>query len=311
MWLWRVRFGISTLAGMAVPVALRGKLFRARDAIDAGLLRPDHLRTRAWRRVFRGVYADAALTMTHATRCSAAIALLLPDGAVIAGRSAAVMHGVSLGGLALPVEALTPGTTLRYRAGGLVVHRGTLAPVDRIPVKGLPVTSLERTCWDLAQWLDIVEAVVWIDRILTLGRTTTADLARYLDQRRQETVRGVRRFERAVSLVDARSESQQESRLRVRLTLAGLPPPEVQFTILDDSGRFVARVDLAWPELRIAVEYDGLWHVGSASQMHTDRRRLNALAGVGWIVLHVTSPRLQDDFDAVVIEIRTAMRRRR
>jgi very-short-patch-repair endonuclease len=311
MWVWWVRFGTSTLAGMTVPVALRGKLFRARDAIDAGLLRPGHLRTRAWRRVFQGVYADAALTVTHGTRCMAAMAFLLPDGAVIAGKSAAVMHGVPLGDRTLPVEALTPGTRLRYRTGGLVVHRGTLAPTDRISVNGIPVTSVERTCWDLAQWLDVVESVVWIDQILTLGRTTTADLTRYLDRRRQDTVRGVRRFERAASLVDARSESQQESRLRVRLTLAGLPPPEVQFTILDDSGRFVARVDLAWPELRLAIEYDGLWHVGSASQMHADRRRLNALAGLGWTVLHVTSARLRDDFDAVLVEIRTAMRRRR
>ena len=92
--------------------------------------------------------------------------------------------------------------------------------------------------------------------------------------------------------------------------MAGLPPPEVQFTIFDDNGRFVARVDLAWRELRIAVEYDGLWHVGSASQMHADRRRLNALVGLGWIVLHVTSARLRDDFDAVVAEIRTAIRQR-
>jgi very-short-patch-repair endonuclease len=303
--------GTSTLAGMAVPVALRGKLFRGRDAVAAGLLRPEHLRTRAWRRVFQGVYADGALTLTHGTRCLAAIAFLLPDGAVIAGRSAAVMHGLSLGDRTQPVEALTPRTRLRYRTGGLVVHRGTLVPADRISVNGLPVTSVERTCWDLAHWLDVVEAVVWIDQVLTLGRTTTADLARYLDQRRQDTFRGVRRFERAVSLVDARSESQQESRLRVRLTLAGLPPPEVQFTILDDNGHFVARVDLAWPELRIAIEYDGLWHVGSASQMHADRRRLIALAGLGWRVLHVTSARLRDHFDAVLVEIRTAQRRRR
>jgi Protein of unknown function (DUF559) len=296
---------------MDKAATLRGKTFRARDAIDAGLLRPEHLRTRAWQRVFHGVYADAALRLTHGTRCAAAIAFLLPRGAVIAGRSAAVMHGVSLGDAAQKVEALTPGTVLRYRADGLVVHRAALGPADRVLVNGLPVTSTERTCWDLAQWLDAVESVVWIDRLLALGRTTRAGLAEYQGLRRQDTVRGVRRFERVLSLVDGRSESPPESRLRVRLTMAGLPPPEVQFTIFDDDARFVARVDLAWPQLRIAVEYDGLWHVGSASQMHADRRRLNAIVGLGWIVLHVTSARLNDDFDAVVAEIRTAIRRRR
>jgi hypothetical protein len=297
---------------MAIPPALRGKAFLARDAVEAGLLTADHLRTRAWKRVFQGIYADSRLTVTHAVRCAAALAFVLPDGAVLAGRSAAMMLGVGLGDAADPVEALIPLGALPCRHRGILIHRGPLADQDRLLVQGLPVTSPVRTCWDLARWLEPVEAVVWIDRVIALGPVTKADLVAFGTRRHQlPRVRGWRRFDAAVSLVDGRSESAPESRLRVRLTLAGLPPPEVQVTILDDNGRFVARVDLAWPELRIAVEYDGLWHVGSRSQMHADRRRLNALAGLGWIVLHVTSARLRDDFDAVVAEIRTAMQRRR
>jgi very-short-patch-repair endonuclease len=72
----------------------------------------------------------------------------------------------------------------------------------------------------------------------------------------------------------------------------------------------IARVDLAWPEYKIAVEYDGLWHVGSAQQMDRDRRRLNQLVAEGWIVLHVTAARMRDDFANVVAEIRTAIRGR-
>ncbi len=296
---------------MPTPSALRGKTFLARDAIAAGLLTPAHLRSRAWKRVFQGVYADSRLTVTHAVRCAAAIAFLLPDGAVVAGRSAGMLLGVELGDAADPVEALIPLGATSCRQRGVRIHRGPLSDGDRLQRRGLPITSPVRTCWDLARWLEPVEAVVWIDRMIALGRVTSTDLVAFGSRRDQlPRVRGWRRFDFAVSLVDGRSESAQESRLRVRLTLAGLPPPEVQFTIFDDSGRFVARVDLAWRELRIAVEYDGLWHVGSASQMHADRRRLNALVGLGWIVLHVTSARLRDDFDAVVAEIRTAIRQR-
>ena len=75
--------------------------------------------------------------------------------------------------------------------------------------------------------------------------------------------------------------------------------------------RFVARVDLAWPELKIAIEYDGVWHAGSQGQIDHDRKRLNRLVLSGWIVIHVTAARLRDDFDGVVAEIRAAIRTRK
>jgi Protein of unknown function (DUF559) len=237
------------------------------------------------------------------------MAFLLPNHAVLAGRSAAIMYGASIDESPCSVEVLIPANAARCRHDGIVIHRGNLADDDRSQVSGLPATTPVRTCWDLAQWLDLVESVVWIDRLLGLGHVTARELAEYAGWRRENTVRGVRRFERAVSLVDGGAESPPESRLRARLTLAGLPRPETQFAVVDGNGDFVARVDLAWPHLRVAVEYDGLWHVGSAAQMHTDRRRLNALVGLGWVVLHVTSVRLRDDFDAVLAEVRAALRR--
>ena len=96
----------------------------------------------------------------------------------------------------------------------------------------------------------------------------------------------------AIGLADQRSESPQESRLRVLLALAGLHPVP-QFVVRDPDGVFVARVDLAFPAHRIAVEYDGLWHAEDG-QFAQDRRRLNRLAACGWIVLHVTAADLHD-----------------
>ena len=117
-------------------------------------------------------------------------------------------------------------TALRYRQRGLVVHRGTLADLTDCSRDGLPVTRSSATCWDSSP-------VARACRGRGLDRPTAR--ARPRDEGRprrlfgtcvvRTPVRGVRRFERAVSLVDGRSESPQESRLRVRLTLAGLPPP--------------------------------------------------------------------------------------
>ena len=68
----------------------------------------------------------------------------------------------------------------------------------------------------------------------------------------------------------------------MRLVLAGLPAPVTQL-VVGRVGRFVARLDLAWPHLKVAVEYDGLWH-DDPEQFHRDRRRLNRLLGEDWIV---------------------------
>jgi very-short-patch-repair endonuclease len=55
----------------------------------------------------------------------------------------------------------------------------------------------------------------------------------------------------------------------------------------------VARVDLAFPEQRVAIEYDGAWH-GRQGRLARDRRRLDALVAADWTVLHVTGGDLHD-----------------
>jgi very-short-patch-repair endonuclease len=55
-----------------------------------------------------------------------------------------------------------------------------------------------------------------------------------------------------------------------------------------DDGRFVARVDFAWPEQKVALEYDGLWHA-EAGRFAKDRQRLNRLQAAGWRVVFVTA----------------------
>lgn len=55
----------------------------------------------------------------------------------------------------------------------------------------------------------------------------------------------------------------------------------------------MARVDFAWPDRKIALEYEGAWH-GTVQQVGRDRRRLNALTAEGWTVLFVTAADLHD-----------------
>jgi very-short-patch-repair endonuclease len=289
------------------PAALTGTMFSGGDAVTDGLLTPADLRSRAWQQVLRGIYTDAAITLTHRHRCLAVARFVLPDGGVIAGRSAAYLYGARLVGPTDPVEILVPPTARIRSRGDLVVHTGVLPAAERQAGAALPLTTPLRTCWDLAQWLDPMEAVVHVD---ALAAARSVDLAQFRQLAKgHQSERGWRRALRVATLADSGAASPPESRLRVRLVLAGIPKPVTQFVIAHN-GRFVARVDLAWPECGVAVEYDGEWHAGT-DQFHTDRRRLNQLMGAGWIVLHVTAKRLREDFDGFVGELRAALRSRR
>jgi very-short-patch-repair endonuclease len=53
-------------------------------------------------------------------------------------------------------------------------------------------------------------------------------------------------------------------------------------------GRVIARPDFAWPDRKVALEYDGLWHAEDG-QFARDRERLNLLREAGWTVVFVTA----------------------
>ena len=79
--------------------------------------------------------------------------------------------------------------------------------------------------------------------------------------------------------------------MRLLLHRSPLPDPVAQFVVR--TGRaFLARVDFAWPEHRLALEYDGLWHREPA-QFAADRARLNRLTAAGWRVLFATAADLR------------------
>ncbi|MEU5960695.1 hypothetical protein ABZ777_05745 [Micromonospora parva] len=288
------------------PTRLQGRVFRGSRAVADGLITPAELRSSAWRPLFRDVYTDARLEVTHRARCAAAAQLVLPPGVVIAGRSAAALYGAASVAGNEPVDVLVPSGQRFGPVSGLAVHVGTIDGADVMLRRGIPMTTPTRTCWDLAQWLPTEEAVAIVDRLAHNHLVALASLR--ANARARVGDRGWKRMVRVADLADAGAESAPESRLRVRIVLAGVPTPVTQF-VVEHEGRFVARLDLAWPHLKVAVEYDGLWH-DDPEQFHRDRRRLNRLLGDNWIVLHVTAKRFREDFDGFLEELRQALNSR-
>jgi hypothetical protein len=91
----------------------------------------------------------------------------------------------------------------------------------------------------------------------------------------------------ALDLASPWSESVPETELRVLMALRGLPAPVLQYEVRVD-GRFLARADFAWPELRLIVEVDGWeWH-GGQNAFQSDHTRVQALTAAGWTVLSFT-----------------------
>jgi very-short-patch-repair endonuclease len=99
-------------------------------------------------------------------------------------------------------------------------------------------------------------------------------------------------LDRVVALADRRSESVLETRLRLNLVLGGLPVPDVQYRVHDDYGFVLARVDLAYPSARLAIEYDGETHF-TPTRSRADRQRDLTLADLGWHTMRLT----YDDVD--------------
>ncbi|MDG4809047.1 hypothetical protein O7634_20050 [Micromonospora sp. WMMD1120] len=288
------------------PASLQGRVFRGSLVVAQGLLTRSELRSAAWRPLFRDVYMDARLAVTHRTRCAAAARWVLPSGVVIAGRSAAALYGAASVATHEPLDVLVPSGQRFGPVAGFVVHSSQLAATDIALRQEIPLTTPTRTCWDLAQWLPTEEAVAIVDHLASHRLVAVSELR--TESRSRVGNRGWRRLARVAELADAGAESTPESLLRVRIVLAGLPAPVTQF-IVERDGRFVARLDLAWPDLKVAVEYDGLWH-DDPEQFHRDRRRLNRLVGADWIVLHVTAKRFREDFDAFLSELRQALHSR-
>jgi hypothetical protein len=285
------------------PSRLAGQMFLGSQAIDEGLLTRHQLRSRAWLRLRNDVYADARFELTHELACRAA-AMRLPGEAVIGGASAAYLYGVDHA--ARPhddIDVILPWKARIPRLRGLRVHTLDLDPEETAEHAGLRLTTPRRTCWDLAGWAEMTSAVATIDALLHAGLLDADQLAG--DLAAHQGQRGSRLAERVFGMVDAAAQSPQESRLRVRLVLAGLPRPVAQFEIRLAGGQ-VYHPDLAWPEFQVALEYDGLWHA-DAEQFHRDRRRLNQLQTAGWLVLHATTQRLSSDFPTLLKEIRSAL----
>ncbi|MGI8535718.1 MAG: endonuclease domain-containing protein [Mycobacteriales bacterium] len=289
---------------MAIDVLLRPDFLArlgGRRAADAAL------GDGTWQRVLRGTYAPAG-ELDLELRCRAA-QLLLPDSARVADRCLLWLLGVDVlpPGLGPPVlEVVVPRGTVVPRITGV---RARVAAVPRrdaefLSRNRLPCLRPVRAAADLLRRLPLAEAVVVSDAVRHAALCSDTDLRTELAL--HAGLRGVRQAHRAVDLSNPLAESPPESRLRLQLVLAGLSPVP-QYEVRDAAGRFLARVDLAFPAAKVAVEYDGRAVHEQEGVFARDRQRQNALVRAGWIVLRFTAADLRFGAVAVIAHVAAAV----
>ncbi len=276
-----------------------------RGAVRAAGLSDRHLRHPGLTRLSRDTYLPRALSDDVGARL-AAVLMTAPPGAVASHLTAAELWGLQV---PLPdrddrrVDITVAGATRAESRRDRRVHRLPLRDDDVTHRSAQPVTSPARTWRDLAGVLRPAALLAVTDQLLAT-HCSLPELGQQVTRR--PTGRGSARARAVLPLADPRAESPMESVLRWLLHAARLPRPELQLDIRDDSG-FVGRADMAWPDRRVVVEFDGDAH-REGSVFVSDLRRQNRLVAAGWTVLRFTSADVLGRPDDVVAAIRSALR---
>lgn len=201
--------------------------------------------------------------------------------AVLCGRTAAVVHGLSHDPLD-QLEVLIPWGDPRPRVDGVRLRQsrgtGRRPPVDT----PLPHTDIVDTVLDLADHTDRETCVYWLTEAHRRGLLTMADLLEGLAARRRHTHRTL--IEEIADDVASGATSNLEVRYVRQVERAHrLPTAERQF-IVPETGH---RADFAYPRHRRLIETDGLaYHQGEAAER--DARIDAEHAAAGWSTIRLT-----------------------
>lgn len=197
--------------------------------------------------------------------------------------TAAAAYGFDTEGIR-DLHILTPAGHQLRASDGLVVHRREGAPLAIVDDR--PATAPEWTAIEVARSLRRPRALATLDAALRSGTCTRRELL--IAAERQAGRRGIVQVRELIKLAAPEAESPMESEARLAMHDGGLPPPVLQYEIVDRNGR-TWRVDFAWPDRHVAVEYDGFdWH-SDPDALRRDRQKRAALHEVGWTVLSIVA----------------------
>ena len=185
--------------------------------------------------------------------------------------------------------------TVRYprqpRISGVFVHRSVdLALADVSWADGIPVTSPVRTLCDAGLHFPVKEVRRMMQHAIATGLVTRGAVADFRQRVGRQGRNGVGAIDAVLESLPfgaEEAESGPEVEVLEICERAALPAPARQVLVVVGGRRY--RVDLAYPEQRIAIEYDGFKEHTTVDQFARDRQRQNALVLHGWSVLRFSA----------------------
>jgi Protein of unknown function (DUF559) len=258
--------------------------------------------------IWRGVIVPGVGALDVRTRAAAAL-LVAGQHAVLSGCTALALHGLTA------VETEKIHVTVPYARSvrsrtALIVHHHELAEADVQQLGGLAVHRLDLAMADyLCRGPKRTAFAAWDEALARLPTEQGLTLRNHVDQRLEirPDRRGVVKAKMLLDLATGKADSPPESIFRLLVAEAGFPIPEAQYPICTIDGRELYRLDMAWPTLRIALEYDG--YAAHEARGEYDTERDTRLRGRGWIVIRATAEDLADP-QRVLGELKVAFARR-
>ncbi|MFV8049126.1 hypothetical protein [Mycobacterium sp. 48b] len=276
-----------------------GDPFVGSEAVANGELGKSALRTR-YTRVFRDVYVSPGTELTPLIRARAGWLWSRRRG-IVAGNSAAAVHGAKWVDLEAPLEMIHSN---RNPLAGLHVRTETIEDDEIVWIDGIPVTSLARTALDIGSWNTRDDAVTALDALACATDIKAADVD--LLAQRYAHRRGMQRARTALNLMDSGAQSPRETWLRLILIDGGLPRPQTQIPVYDGPGDPFAYLDMGWEDIKVAAEYDGEEHRASSWRYNWDLRRAERIQRQGWINVRVAAGERRADILRRVIAARAS-----
>jgi hypothetical protein len=284
------------------PVAFRGSL-----AVAAGLTTWGRLRGPRFERLFPDVYCPTGGEPPDLRLRSLGAYRLVEGRGVLAGYSAAVLLDADCAPRRdVPAEVMVAGGGQRSH-DGLVVRRDRIAPGETSRIGDVHCTSPLRTAYDLARQDDLTEAVVAVDRLAN-RHCFAPDLLLHFAARYRGGP-GTARLGATLAHANPYAGSPMETRLRMIIVRAGLPPPRVQWVVQDVEARAAVWLDLAWPEHLIGIEFEGGGHTDPVEVLR-DAGRYTRLVDRGWRIYRYTKYDVYNTLERIVSELTRALERR-
>jgi hypothetical protein len=239
-------------------------------------------------RVSRGLWRPAAAVDDLVGR-AAALLSVAPEGTAIAGLTAAALHNLWLPPylperieLVLRCGDDLPGMHSHSKRAEIRGRRRLIRPDEVTTLYGLPVLTAARTWVDLGEVLQLPDLVAAGDSVLR-GDVPLEDLERVASRAGHR--RGIVRVRAALPLLDARSRSRPESHMRYAIVSSGLPAPAVNQPFYDHRGQWLFEPDLAYEDVKLALEYNGADHAATGRMRRDITREVDVGRRGRWMTV--------------------------